>query len=294
MLISLTFALAGFSCNVTDKNEELPVVSVSIHPQKYLIEKIAGSRFQVNVMVPPGASPATYEPSLSQMKLLHRSIQYYQIGHLGFEKAWMEKISEAAPSMEIIDLSETLVLIRGEHKHNHAHEQSHEEETYGVHSGIDPHIWMSVKNMKIMSGKVLESLRPVLPGNETVLEQNHQLFISELDSLDREIERMTEPLEQRSFFIYHPALSYFARDYGLEQVSLEREGKSPSPSHMKEMTDLGLEKGIRTIFIQSQFDQNNARVLAGELEAEIVSINPLDEQWDLQIRDIANKISSAR
>ena len=263
-----------------------PIVSVSILPQKYFIEELAGEKVIVNVMVPPGASPATYEPSVSQLSQLDKSAIYMKMGYLGFELSWMDKIRSVNPEIQVIDLSEGVELIfsreGGDEKAHHRHVHAH--------AGVDPHIWMSARNAKIIVNNMSGSLKGLLPGDSVQIADRQSALLNRLDSLDREIGNLLAGTEGRSFMIYHPSLSYFARDYGLEQLSLEWEGKSPSPSHMKHLTDQGRERQISSILIQLEFDSKNATVLASEIGAKIVSINPLDESWPVQMMHIATKL----
>ncbi len=266
-----------------DAESGKPVLTVSILPQKYFIEALLGQKVEVNVMVPPGASPASYEPSVSQLSLLDRSALYMQIGHLGFELGWMDKIRSVNPEMEVVNLSEGIELIYGaEEDHNHGHDHGHE--------GADPHIWMSARNAGIMARNMAKALTVAFPDDEEQIAVRLSALLSSLDSLDKEIGDILAGSEGRSFMIYHPALSYFARDYGLKQLSLEIEGKTPSPSHMKKLTDLGREHHISSILIQKEFDHKNAEVLASELGAGLITVDPLEEDWASQILYIATKL----
>jgi zinc transport system substrate-binding protein len=260
---------------------DVPVVSVSIIPEKYFIEQLAGELVEVNVMIPPGASPATYEPTVSQLGKLDRSKVYFRIGYIGFEKSWMDKISGINPRMKIVDLSEGVEVImesNGE-QHNHAHQ------------GADPHIWMSDINARIIASNIHHELLILFPGEREYLQQRFQGFTLALDSLHLAITKQLEGLENRKFMIYHPALTYYARDFGLEQYSLEIEGKTPSPAHMKQMIDLSKEHHITKILIQNQFDHKNAEVLARETGSAIIQFDPLALQWGEQMRYIAEKLN---
>ena len=268
----------------TSSEPEKPVVSVSILPQQYFIERLAGDRVEVNVMIPPGASPATYEPTVSQLRFIDRSVVYMKMGYLGFELSWMDKILSVNPSMEMIDLSRGIELIHGE--------ESEERHPGHDHGGIDPHIWMSARNARAMASRMHESLCSLLPDETEMLTSNLSRLLAELDSLDQVIKEMLSGMEHRSFMIFHPALSYFARDYNLEQLPLELEGKTPSPAHMKQMSDLGRERHISAILLQEQLDQNNSEALAREIGAEIVLINPLDPDWHGQMLFIANQLKT--
>jgi zinc transport system substrate-binding protein len=266
---------------------EKPVISVSILPQRYFIERLAGDRVEVNVMIPPGASPATYEPTVAQLEYLDRSAFYMKIGYVGFELSWMEKILSVNPSMKVADLSRGVELIRGEEQRDQNRHPGHS------HTGVDPHIWMSVRNARVIASNAYASLLEVLPAEEELLSSNLSELLKELDSLDHDIAVMLDGMEHRDFMIYHPALSYFARDYNLQQYALEVEGKTPSPVHLKELSDLGRERQITTIFLQKQFDVKIARVLAGEIGAEVVMIDPLDPDWQNQMLTIATRLKES-
>jgi zinc transport system substrate-binding protein len=282
-LILWIFMLAA-SCRTGDGAPEKPLISVSIIPQQFFIERLAGELVEVNVLIPPGASPATYEPTVAQLGKLDRSEIYMRIGYIGFEQSWMEKLSAVNPSMKIVDLSEDVDLIL---------EDSGEEEAHHGHShhGSDPHIWMSAINARTIARNIHRELLLLFPGEKEYLQARLMQFSNELDSLHLAIASKLEGMEHRQFMIYHPALTYFARDYGLEQLSLEKEGKSPSPSHLKEMTDLAVQNHVNKILIQSQFDRDNAEVLARETGSEIIQFDPLDLHWSEQMYYIAEQLN---
>ncbi len=280
------------ACNQQVNETEKPVITVSVTPQKYLVEQLAGDLVEVNVMIPPGASPATYEPTFSQLRWLDRSDIYLKMGYLGFEQSWMEKIEEVNPEMEIIDLSTGIALI-GEETHEDYSPLHSGEMHHGHRHGIDPHIWMSVHNVKRMGELIHSELIDLLPGDVPKLEDRWDHFGDLLDTLHHSIKMILAGKEDEHFMIYHPALSYFARDYHLHQHALEIEGKAPSPAHMKRMADLGTEKEIRVILIQKEFNRENAEVLASSIGAEIIQIDPLDNDWYAQMVYIARKLAES-
>jgi zinc transport system substrate-binding protein len=259
-----------------------PVVAVSILPQKYFVEAIADTLVNVVVMVPPGASPATWEATPRQMTALGNASVYLMIGHLGFENAWMPKIQKLNEEMRVIDLSEGMDLPGTEHRH-------------GEHSptGIDPHIWLSPKRLALMAEKTYEALKIILPENQEALHANYDKLMEEITSLDNFITEELSAYKGRTFLIFHPSLAYFADDYGLLQISIEYEGKEPSPAHMKEMIDLAREKDIKIIFVQQEFDIRNAQVIAKAIKGEVVQINPLALDWPDELRNITIKLKDA-
>ena len=311
ILIVIAF-LAIVGCKSAPESSDLPILSVSILPQEYFVKKIAGDYFSINVMIPPGASPATYEPTTGKLTSLSGTSLYLQMGYTGFEMAWMDKLSKSNPSMKLVNVSDGIKLIteastHGSQSHEvdelnsghsqqdsgHHHEDHLQEDPQHAghqHGGIDPHVWLSPINAKIIAKNIEKALSESYPAQADGFKRNLGIFLEELDSLHQHILSEMAGVSSRSFFIYHPALTYFARDYQLEQFPLELGGKTPSPSHLKSLVDLGREKKISVVFLQMQFDQKNAEVLAREIDAEIVQINPLDPNWMDQMLFITRKL----
>lgn len=289
ILLIIGALLLAISCRTGDEAMDKPVVSVSIIPQQFFVQELAGDLVEVNVLIPSGASPATYEPTVAQLARLDRSEVYMRIGYIGFEESWMEKLASTNPRMKIVDLSQGVDLIlepeglAGDHS-GHSHEGH-------VHHGTDPHIWMSALNAQIIAQNIHRELLLLFPAQKEYLEDRLRQFTSSIDSLHLLISQKLEGLENRKFMIYHPALTYYARDYGLEQVPLENEGKSPAPSHMREITDLANQYKISKILIQSQFDSDNAEILARETGARLIQFDPLAPQWREQMYYIAEHLN---
>jgi zinc transport system substrate-binding protein len=263
------------------QDQQKNLITVSILPQKYFVEQIAGDRFEVNVMIPPGANPVTYDPAPSQMQKVEQSSAYIRVGYLVFERAWMDKIKGINPEMEVFDQSEGVDLIRNA-SHHHAGEK-----------GIDPHIWTSPKAVKKQVQNIGSFLTRLDPANQEDYEENTRQFLARIDSLDRMISSNLQGLEGSSFLIFHPALSYFARDYGLNQISLEHEGKEPSPSRLKEVIERAEASHIEAVFVQQQFSTDEAETLARELNAEVVRIDPLAHNWFDNMKSMSHAIVEA-
>ncbi|MCF8404821.1 MAG: zinc ABC transporter substrate-binding protein [Bacteroidales bacterium] len=268
------------SCKSPKESKEKEVISVSILPQKYFVEKIAGDAFTINVLIPPGASPASYEPSPRQIEDISKSKLYLKIGHIGFERGWINKLEDNFKQVNFADLSEGLTLIEATTDVHEDHE----------HYEVDPHIWMSPYNVKIIAQNIFQTLAATYPGKEKEFYNNLQSFNSEIDSLHQFIITGLENLTNRYFIIYHPALTYFASDYSLIQVPMELEGKEPGMKYMKQMVELAKDKNIKAILIQREFNMDEAMSLKREIEGEIIIIDPLDYQWDKQLRYITNQL----
>ncbi len=275
------FVLILTSCNHNPVQTGKKTITVSILPEKYFVEKIAGDRYMVNVMIPPGASPVTYEPSPQQMTRLGRSEMYFRIGKIVFEDVWMDKIAELNPRLQIIDLSAGIPFIRDEQDH-----ESH----MGLQENADPHIWLSPANVKIIAKNILDALVTKDPSDSAAFGLNYRSFLKEINETDSMYQAHADQLRGFSFLIYHPALTYLARDYDMDQIVLEFEGKEPPPAYIRQVIQTAREKKIRKIFIQKQFNTDNAKSLAAGINAEIVSFDPLAEDWEKEMEQILNDL----
>lgn len=281
ILFILFFILLNVSCVSTNKDESAETIFVSVLPLKYFTEQIVGDRFPVEVMVPPGASPATYSPSPKQMERLSNASLFLSAGHLGFEKAWLGKFRETYPALEVVNTSIGIELIEVE------------EENHGDHShhGVDPHTWTSPKQAYIIAHNIFEAIVTIDPGNRDTYKKNLEELLSLITSVDEKIENKLKAVKGNKFLIFHPSLGYLARDYGLEQMSIEYEGKSPSPRIMQQIVDEGRSQQIKVVLIQKEFDMDNARSIAKEIGADVVQVNPLDYNWSGQVLYIADILS---
>ncbi len=259
-----------------------PTIMVTIDPLRYFTEKIVGDQFEVISMVPQGTSPETYDPTPQQLVSFSKSNLYFRIGYIGFEMAWMDKLIANNPEMKVVDTSSGITFIREkEHKHgDHYHE-----------GGIDPHIWNSVVNARIIAKNIFDALSETDPINTSYYRERYEKLLQEIDETGEKIDLLLKNSTERAFIIYHPALTYFARDYGLEQICIEESGKQPSPAYLKQLIRTCKEKGVRTIFVQVEFDVRNAGIIAEETHTRIVTINPLAYEWAEEMIRISSVLS---
>ncbi len=253
------------------------VVSVSITPLEYFIDRLTDKALDVNVMIPPGASHATYSPTASQFRKLSESGVYFRIEHLGYEQAWVNRLSDMNPDMWVVNLMEGLEIIRGEEidHGDHVHE-----------GGIDPHIWMSpAVILEILPG-MKQAIIDTYPDIKETVSANYAVLVEEISLLDHEMKEVTRSLSRKRFMIFHPALTYLARDYGLEQIAVERGGKEPSPAMLSHIIKEARTHDIPVILIQREFDVRSADLISRETGAEIVQINPLAYDWAENMREL--------
>lgn len=284
MRINQLYTIIGLFCVILsiqackEKSGNKQTVSVSILPQKYLVEKIAGDYLQVNVMIPPGMSPETCDLSTEQLKKLYDSDICFTIGHLPFELTHLAPVVKQRKDIRIINHSEGIKLLSGScgHQHHNGHE----------HSGVDPHIWSSPRYVAQMAQQIFKALSEQYPTQKEKFEEGYKTLSKEIETVKEKADSALNEKRGSMFLIYHPALTYLADDYGLQQVAIENEGKEPNPAHLKHIIDLAKEKNIRIIFIQSQFDKNNALSVAKEIGGEVIPIDPLAENWTEEINKL--------
>lgn len=264
------------------------ILSVSIEPQKYFLEKIVGDKYTVNTLIQAGANPETADPSPSQMVALSKSIAYFKVGHLSFENVWANNLKENSPNVHIFNCSDGIEVIEGHNceEHHNDHEHSH------GHEGADPHIWSSVIASRKMADNMYKAVVSLDKENEAYYTLNYNRLTLELDSIDKVIKHTLAKSTNRSFIIYHPALTYFANEYNLNQYTIEQDGKSPSPVQLKNLIDTARAKGVKIVFVQAEYDTKNAETIAKEIGAKIVSINLLSYNWDEEMIKIANAIGN--
>lgn len=253
---------------------------VSILPQKYFAKKIVGDKFEIKVMIPPGASPVTYDPTPKQIIALDNAKIYFKIGYIGFELNWINNLSVDYPNINFINTAEGIKFIEDEEQHgDHSHFR------------LEPHVWMSPENVKIISENMLRYIKEADPQNADFYQNNFNTFIKEIELIQKQIDLKLTNITSRDFIIYHPALTYYSREFSLNQYSLEIDGKEPSVKQMTELINLAQAKNIKVIFVQSQFNQEEAKTLENEIDAKVFSIDPLDYNWNEQILEITSILS---
>lgn len=276
------FGLLLISCgrNKDTAQSSEVVISVSIAPFKYFITEIAGDKFSVNVMVPPGASPHTYEPLPEQITRLGRSAGYISNGYLGFEMAWLDRFYEINSTMKKLSLAGSVEPLINEEHH---HEGEHAE-------GADPHYWVSPKCALSIASSVKVFLTELDPANGNLFNENYLKLVRKISQADSLAAELSSYGKKRTFMIYHPTLAYLARDYGLEEIAVEHDGKEPSPARLKELIDKARSENLKVIMVQREYDVRNVKAVADESGAEVVIIDPLSEDWYNSTVEIINTI----
>jgi len=289
MILTVVLVVLALTGTAEETDSDTLVVAVTILPQAGFVEAIGRDKVEVLVMVPPGASPHIYEVTPDQMIKLSRAKMYVKVGlPVEFELAWMDKLIAANVSMRVVDCSEGIqVLEMDENHHDHDHEQDH------GHTGLDPHIWLSVRNAAIMVQNIRAGLALIDPANEAYYEKNCADYLEQLEKLDSEITESLSEVENRRFIVFHPAWGYFARDYRLTQIAVEQDGKEPDVQYQVRLIEEARERDIRVVFVSPQYSAKRAQVIAGAIGGRVVIIDPLAKDFIGNMRLVASAMKEA-
>lgn len=281
LVFILLISLSSTSCHRQNKNAD--TISVSIEPLRFITEQIVGNDFQIQVLVPPGSSPETYEPTSAQMLQTARSKVFIDIGLLDFEANLEQAIRKNMPQVALIKSSDRVPLLAGHCGHAHLDdEQAH---------GIDPHIWLSPSRLKIIAENIYNGLSTIYP-DSIQYKTNFDALCRKIDSLDSTLNRLLTS-QEKGFLIYHPALTYLSADYGQNQISVEVEGKEPSAAYLSRLIDTAKTLKITKILYQKQFDKSTIEAIAAELHLTPVVIDPLEKNVLENIEFLARLIADS-
>lgn len=279
----------GCSKNESRDNQKLKVM-VSILPQVDFVERIGGDKVEVTAMIPPGFSPATYNPSPDQIKKLSEADLYVRIGHIPFEEAQMSELERMNPEMAVVDSSEGIALIPIA-KYSHEHEEENGYEHKNEQGGDDPHIWLSPELVKIQAENIYNGLAELAPEDQDYFKQNLDSFLGELDNLNAELQGAFAPMAGGTVFVFHPAFGYLADAYSFTQEAIEIEGNDPTAGQLQEIINKAKGEDIKVLFVQKQFSTESAEVVAEEIGGAVVHIDPLAEDYFSNMRNIAETIT---
>jgi zinc transport system substrate-binding protein len=286
--ISMSFTLI---CGRPAQAGKKLAVFVSIPPQEYFLQQIGKQRVDVQVMVQPGANPATYEPKPRQMAALSTTHIYFAIG-VPFEKTWLKKIVAANPDMRVVHTDHGIQKIPMAANHTES-EQHREKDHQNRHGELDPHIWLSPALVMAQAHTILNALIETDPDHKALYEANTKVFVSKVEDLDTDLKKNFAGKQGLQFMVFHPSWGYFARNYGLRQVPVEIEGKDPKPAQLKALIERAKKKHINIIFAQPQFSSRSAELVAKEIGGQVIFADPLASDWEGNLREVAAKFETA-
>ncbi|HEY9551350.1 MAG TPA: zinc ABC transporter substrate-binding protein [Prevotella sp.] len=267
----LLTALLLAACGGTTRTDKR-TITVSIEPLRYFTEQIAGNKFRVNTMVPGGGNPETYEPTARQMVALSHSDLFIKVGDLGFERTWMKRLERNAPHTIIMNSSTDIPFQGNEHEHS------------------DPHTWMSAANARQIAHNIYRALAGIDSRDSLYFKQNLESLLEEIDQTNSQVRQAITKDKTATFLIYHPSLTYFAKEYGLKQIAIEEHGREPSAAQLKQIIATAQQEKVKVIFVQREFDSRNTHIVAQSTGAKKVTINPLSYHWHKEMLKIAQSL----
>jgi zinc transport system substrate-binding protein len=271
---------------------EIVRVFVSVAPLDTFVQRVGGDRVTVGVMVQPGQSPATYEPSPRQIAALAEADLFLRTG-VPFEDAWMGRIRAANANMRVLDAREGLDLRPlARHAHEPADGSGRPDRPEGA-GEQDPHVWTSPPLVKRMAAGIRDALIDLSPADAAAFRRGYAAFAADLDALDGYIRDQLRGLARRKFLAFHPAWGYFADTYGLTQVAVEREGKQPGARTLATLIEEARGEGIAVVFVQPQFGDRSATQVARAIGARVVTVDPLAADYIRNMRRVAEQFAAA-
>ena len=275
MILSLIFVFP-----VTAQDDDALQVTVSILPQQYFVERIGGDRVAVNVMVEPGESPGTYEPTAQQLTALSESAAYFSID-VPFERAWLDRIADANPDMLMVDTTHGIQRVGiGDHGVDLP-------DGYETPPNADPHIWLSPVLVAQQADTIYQFLAALDPANRDFYRENLDAFLADIAMLQDDIRATLEGVESRNFIVFHPAWGYFADDFDLTMIPVEVGGQEPSASELADVIRQAQDLNATVVFAQPEFSTTAAETIASQIGGEVMLISPLNPNWLENMQNVA-------
>ena len=247
-------------------------VLVSILPQADFVNQVGGDKVEVTVLIPPGANPEDYEMSPRQIQKISTADLYFTAGSIPFEQISLPRIRSANPDMPIINTAKNFMAVEEEHSQGHHH---------------DPHFWLSPALVKEQAKVIAKGLSETDPAHRDFYEYNRDNYFAELDKLDEDIKALLSKRDRDDFLIYHPAWGYFAADYGLHEIAVEKDGKEPTAQEMVQIITEAEQKGIKNVIGSPQHSTRSAETIAKQLQGQVKIIDPLPADYIAGMLDAA-------
>ena len=273
-------------------------VFVSISPQRYFVQQIGRDLVDVQVLVEPGADPHTYEPKPRQMAALSKAALYFAVG-IEFETARLDKLAAINPRLRVVHTDHGIMKLPMAHLGHHEESGTHTDDHGGAgtldhdHEGRDPHIWLSPPLVMLQARSILTALQAADPPHRTDYEANYRSFIMDVLELDAHLRETFDGLNGASFMVFHPSWGTFAHTYGLNQVPIEIEGKSPKPAQLRELIEHARSERIKVVFVQPQFSSKSADQVAKAIGGRVAVVDPMAEDWAANLRRAAEEFKHA-
>jgi len=258
-------------------------IGVSLLPQKYFVERVGGDDVTVITMAGAGYNHVTYEPKPKQLAQLKQAGIYFLAG-VSFERKWKSVFEKTSPEMMLVSLTHNIKL----REYQSVESDKHSHEGGEHHGNIDPHFWLSPALVKIAAKTILDTLVKKDPERQASYTENYLKFIGDLENLDLRIREKLSGTRLKNFAVFHPSWGYFANAYGLKQVAIEVQNRQSGARTLNETINKIRSMNIPVIFVQKQFSETEAQMVARETGARLVKVDPLAENYIENMDKISN------
>ena len=289
VLLLLTSSFFIFASGTQEAPDTQKIsVFTSIIPQEFFVEQIGGDRVEVQALVGPGKSPATYEPTPTQVTKLSKADIFFTIG-VAFEKAFLPSVEENL-KIKIVDTS---AGITKRFLEAHSHDEDHDDDDEHEANTVDPHIWMSPRLVIKQAETMKNALVEIDPEGADYYNDNYSSFKASLEKVIAELESVLKPYEGNTVFVYHPAFGYFLDDYGLVQEAVETGGKEPTPAQLQEIIEEAQDDNVHIVFVQPEFSMQSAKIIADAIDGTVVTLNPLNRDYINNLYHMAEEVKKS-
>lgn len=250
----------------------------TIHPFQEILKEVVGDRGEVYQILPPGASPHTYELRPSDLRTVATAkALFYGSENLD---AWALKLQNTN-RIELIRYvdGDSLIHFQQEHERQKSdvYHDEHEDEGHHHSSGVDPHFWTDPLTVKSLLPTLTENLCIIDPGQCEQYRKNYQKFGSQLDSLHLKIKKMLTPIRGSKVMISHPFFQYFFKRYGIELIGVieKNPGREPTPKEIKELIEEIKHENVKAIFDHTQLPDRAAKIIAESTGIRVYDLDPI-------------------
>lgn len=287
-LATLFFFIFLSACHKTESEQNESAgkrrITVTFEPQRWIVEQIAGNDFDVNVLLPPGADPESYSPTVAQLRSLYDGGEWLSLNTMGVEQSLLANLTDNGKEIKVENVAIGIKPLEHSHGKSPQEPHHHDESDSHDHNFADPHLWNSVRNMEVIAANTLRKLIALNPEKEKTYRKHYDSLYRQLRSYDDTLSESLRWRGTRAFVIRHPSLGYLARDYGLEQIAIQAEEKEPSAIQMRERIDRANESGASVMVTESgKGDDSSARELARQLHLRLLPINTNSMLWPEEI-----------
>ena len=260
--------LFAFACSNNQVEDKKITIAVSIAPYKYLVKKIGGDRVDVINSIPVGATPHHFEPTPKLIQSISKADYYFAVGkNMEFEETWLSKLKGVNNNLSVYDLSQNVVYVNN-----------------------DPHVWLGFSQLKTVTQNVYNSLSEILGEDKNYFTSNFEALIDSINLVEKELRSSFEKVGNKKLLVYHGSWTYFADEFGFEQISIEQGSKSSSAKEFKTILNEVKGNNVPVIFVDPQHSKESAKVIAKDLQINLETINPIPSSLLINFINVKNKI----